>query len=230
MDTLKNILFLDIETVPEIYDFENLSEKKQFLWEKKSKYWRCEDSPKQAYQKAGIYAEFGKIICISVGSIVDGVLHVKSFSGDNEKQILEKFKVSLQKFARQKQALLCAHNGKEFDFPYLCRRMLINGIALPKLLQIQNKKPWEIPLLDTLDLWRFGDYKNYTSLELLCEVFNIPSPKENIEGSQVGAFYWEKNDMESIVKYCEADVVALTRLYLRMKGFPFLEADDVVFV
>ncbi|MBS9767412.1 MAG: 3'-5' exonuclease [Flavobacteriaceae bacterium] len=230
MKSLRNILFLDIETVPEQPNFSELSERKQLLWDKKSTQWRKENTAEEAYERAGIYAEFGKTICISVGSIVDNVLHIKSFYGDNEKEILEKFKVSLQKFARQENPLLCAHNGKEFDYPYLCRRMLINGIKLPRLLQIQNKKPWEIPLLDTLDLWRFGDYKNYTSLDLLCEIFEIPTPKSDIDGSQVSGIYWQEQNLERIVKYCEADVVALTQLYLRMHGFALLSEEAVSFV
>ncbi len=230
MKSLRNILFLDIETVPQRADFKTLSERKQILWEKKSKQWRKEITEEEAYERAGIYAEFGKIICISVGSIVDKVLHVKSFYGDDEAQILNTFRESLQKFSKQENPLLCAHNGKEFDFPYLCRRMLINGIKLPKLLQIQGKKPWEVPLLDTLDMWRFGDYKNYTSLDLLCEVFEIPTPKTDIDGSQVGEIYWSTHNLERIVNYCEADVVALTQLYLRMQGLPMLPKEHIRFI
>lgn len=227
MDSLANILFLDIETVPQQSDYEELGERSQSLWEKKSKQWRKDTSSKEAYEKAGIYAEFGKIICISVGSILRGTLHVKSFYSDDEKELLEQFKESLIKFSQKRQAQLCAHNGKEFDFPYICRRMLINGIPLPKLLHIQGKKPWEIPFLDTLELWRFGDYKNYTSLDLLCEVFDIPTPKEAIDGSMVSKIYWEEHNMKRIVKYCESDVVALTQLYLKMQGIPTLEPEKI---
>ncbi len=230
MKSLRNILFLDIETVPQCTAFSELSERKRLLWDKKSAQWRKDSTAEEAYERAGIYAEFGKIICISVGSIVDDVLHVKSFFGDDEKALLEEFWQSLQKFAKQKNPLLCAHNGKEFDFPYLCRRMLINGIELPKLLQIQHKKPWEIPHLDTLDLWRFGDYKHYTSLDLLCDIFDIPTPKSDIDGSEVAKVYWQEKNLERIVKYCEADVVALTQLYLRMQGFPLLSEEAICFV
>lgn len=227
MKSLRNILFLDIETVPQLVDFKDLSERKQLLWDKKSMQWRKELTAAEAYEKAGIYAEFGKIICISIGSIVGEVLHIKSFFGDDEKALLEEFQLSLQKFAKQQNPLLCAHNGKEFDFPYLCRRMLINGLKLPKLLQIQHKKPWEIPHLDTLDLWRFGDYKHYTSLDLLCDIFEIPTPKSDIDGSEVAKVYWQENNLERIVRYCEADVVALTQLYLRMQGLPLLSAEAI---
>ncbi len=228
MNTLSNILFLDIETVSQVSDFDELSERKQNLWEKKSVQWRKELSAEEAYEKAAIYAEFGKIICISAGFIHNEKLHIKSFFGHNEADILTQFKVSLEKFSQKRKVQLCAHNGKEFDFPYLCRRMLINDIVLPELLQLQGKKPWEVPFLDTLELWRFGDYKNYTSLDLLCEVFDIPTPKDGIDGSQVGKVYWEEQDLERIVKYCEADVVALTQLYLRMQGMPLLSTEQIM--
>lgn len=230
MDALENILFLDIETVPQEADFENLSPRTQILWEKKSKQWRKETATKEAYQKAGIYGEFGKIICVSAGFIHKNALHIKSFYGNDEQEILLQFKESLTKFSKKRNAQLCAHNGKEFDFPYLCRRMLIQGIALPKILQIQGKKPWEVPFLDTLELWRFGDYKNYASLDLLCEIFNIPTPKDDIDGSQVADVYWKQNDIQRIVKYCEADVVALTQLYLKMQGLPTLSEESIHFV
>ncbi len=227
MNTLSNILFLDIETVSQVADFAELSERKQILWEKKSDQWRKELSAEEAYGKAAIYAEFGKVICISAGFIHNKRLHIKSFFGHNEADILVQFKESLEKFSKKRKVQLCAHNGKEFDFPYLCRRMLINNVVLPELLQIQGKKPWEVPFLDTLELWRFGDYKNYTSLDLLCEVFDIPTPKDDIDGSQVGKVYWEQQDLKRIVKYCEADVVALTQLYLKMQGFPPLSEAQI---
>lgn len=230
MKTLTNILFLDIETVSSVANYDELSERTQTLWDKKSLQWRKDNTAEEAYPKAAIYAEFGKIICISAGFIHKNILHIKSFYGDEEKEVLLTFKKSLEKFARNRNALLCAHNGKEFDFPYLCRRMLINGIKLPQLLQIQGKKPWEVPLLDTLELWRFGDYKHYTSLDLLCEVFNIPTPKDGIDGSRVGQIYWEEENLHRIVKYCEADVVALTQLYLKMQGLPILSPEAIQFV
>ncbi len=230
MKSLRNILFLDIETVPQYANFEELPERKQTLWDKKSMQWRKEITVEEAYKRAGIYAEFGKIVCISAGSVVDGILHIKSFYSDNEKSLLEEFKRSLEKFAKQQNPQLCAHNGKEFDFPYLCRRMLINGIKLPKLLQIQKKKPWEVPFLDTLDLWRFGDYKHYTSLDLLCDIFEIPTPKSDIDGSEVAGVYWQEKNLKRIVKYCEADVVALTQLFLRMQGLPLLSDEAIHFV
>lgn len=226
---ISDIYFLDVETVSLHPHFENLTEREQLLWDKKSIYWRKEDSPEQAYERAGIYAEFGKIVCISVGIIVQGNLHIKSFYGDDEKELLKDFASSLDKFSKKHTAKLCAHNGKEFDFPYICRRMLINGIQLPNILQVQMKKPWEVPFLDTLELWRFGDYKNYTSLDLLCEVFNIPTPKENLDGSKVGNTYWEEKDIQKIVLYCENDVVALVQLFLKMSGKTLLPKDNIIF-
>lgn len=227
MDSLENILFLDIETVPQVPVFEDLSSRVQTLWESKSKQWRKETTAQEAYDKAGIYAEFGRIICISAGFIHKSTLHIKSFYDDDEHVLLLKFNKSLEKLAHKRDAKLCAHNGKEFDFPYLCRRMLIKGIPLPTLLQIQGKKPWEVPFLDTLELWRFGDYKNYTSLDLLCEIFDIPTPKDGIDGSQVADVYWNENNILRIVKYCEADVVALTQLYLKMQGLPILSSENI---
>lgn len=225
--SISNILFLDVETVPQNKKYESLTERQQALWDKKSQQWRKDITASEAYERAGIYAEFGKIVCITVGNIANNQLHIKSFYGDDEHDLLLRFKQSLEKFSNGYKRQLCAHNGKEFDFPYLCRRMLIQGIALPKILQIQGKKPWEIALLDTLDLWRFGDYKNYTSLDLLCEIFDIPTPKENIDGSMVGSVYWEEQKLESIVHYCEKDVIALVRLFLKMHGQPLLADEHI---
>lgn len=225
---LSDIYFLDVETVSLRPHFEDLSEREQMLWDKKSIYWRKEDTPGKAYERAGIYAEFGKIICISVGIIVKDKLHIKSFYSNNEKELLEDFALSLDKFSKKRTIKLCAHNGKEFDFPYICRRMLINEIQLPKILQVQMKKPWEVPFIDTLELWRFGDYKNYTSLDLLCEVFNIPTPKENLDGAQVGNTYWVENNMNKIITYCESDVVALVQLFLKISGQLLISEDNII--
>lgn len=222
-----NILFLDIETVPQYLKYESLTERQQKLWDKKSQLWRKEETASTAYERAGIYAEFGKIVCITVGNIQQNQLHIKSFYGHDEKELLLNFKKSLEKFCHVSNRQLCAHNGKEFDFPYICRRMLIQSINLPKILHIQGKKPWEIPFLDTLDLWRFGDYKNYTSLDLLCEIFQIPTPKDSIDGSMVHSVYWEEEKLDEIVHYCEKDVVALVQLFLRMHGEKFIPKEQI---
>ncbi|MCT4615827.1 MAG: 3'-5' exonuclease [Marinifilaceae bacterium] len=225
LDNIKpeSLLFIDIETVPESSDFGNLSPNKQNLWEKKSTYFRDEDqSAKDVYDRAGIYAEFGKIVCISTGMIVKKAGQMKfvakSYYGDDEKEFLNEFGQMLDRFSSVSNRNLCAHNGKEFDFPFIARRMLINGVKLPKILNIAGKKPWEIQFIDTMELWKFGDYKHYTSLNLLCEIFNIPTPKDDIDGSMVGTVYWEEKDLPRIVKYCEKDILATAQLFLRYQG------------
>jgi len=230
---IENILFLDIETVPQYPDLKEASEKFREFWDKKSTYFRDENQTSEdVYQRAGIYSEFGKIICISAGFFVvkngEKKLRLKSFFGDDEKKILEEFSAMLQKFnASNSDLLLCAHNGKEFDFPYISRRMLINGLSLPKILDIAGKKPWEVNFLDTMELWKFGDYKNYTSLNLLTHVFNIPTPKDDIDGSMVADVYWKEKNINRIVTYCEKDVLAVAQLILRYKGQDILNMENV---
>jgi DNA polymerase elongation subunit (family B) len=234
---IDHILFLDVETVPQVYDFKAVPERSKYLFNEKVKNQVNEEvTIEQLYrQRGGILAEFGKIICISVGYIQkldeNYQLRLKSFYGDDEKKILEDFSALLNKsFKNEKEDVLCAHNGKEFDFPYLCRRMLVNGIKIPKILQIMGKKPWEINHIDTLEFWKFGDYKHYTSLELLTEIFGIPSPKDDIKGSDVARVYWEENDLKRIAKYCQKDVLALVQLFLRFKGDSLLKDEDMIFV
>ena len=188
IDTQK-ILFLDIETVPEKENFDQLSEVEKELFAAKTSYQLTEDqTPASIYERAGIWAEFGKIICISVGffnlNSSQREFRVKTFFG-TEKDLLIAFKNLLETHFNLAAYLLCAHNGKEFDFPYIARRMIIHGINLPSKLNLFNKKPWEVPHLDTLHLWRFGDYKNYTSLSLMAHVLGIPIPKNDIDGSQL---------------------------------------------
>ncbi len=190
----EDILFLDIETVPAASSYGSLDQSFQTLWDKKSKQFRGEDqSAADVYERAGIYAEFGRIICISAGLITEKdpfTFRVKSFYGDDEKSLLSEFSAMLLKFSRNREALLCAHNGKEFDYPYIARRMIINRMIIPDILDNAGKKPWEVKLLDTLDLWKFGDYKSYTSLDLLTSILNIPSPKDDIDGSMVAGIYY----------------------------------------
>ncbi len=216
----EDIIFLDIETVPAIEDYSQLDPSVQKLWEKKSRQFRNADqSAAEVYERAGIYAEFGKIICISAGVIKEQnplSLRLKSFYGDDEKAILSEFSAMIERFSKSKrEALLCGHNGKEFDFPYIARRMIINGIIIPEILDNAGKKPWEIKLLDTMDLWKFGDYKSYTSLDLLTTILGIPTPKDDIDGSMVASIYREEKDIVRIVHYCEKDVVAVTQVLLR---------------
>lgn len=228
---IEKVLFLDIETVPQYPTFDQVPEKLQQLWEHKAiKLKEKEEiTVEKMYERAGIYSEFGKIICISVGFIHNNQLRIKSFANDNEEQLLKEFGEMLHNNFSKPGTLLCAHNGKEFDFPYISRRMLINGIELPPLLDIAGKKPWDIQHLDTMELWKFGDYKNYTSLALLTAIFSIPTPKDDIDGSQVGQVYWQDNDLKRIVTYCQKDVVAIAQLLLRYKGMPLIEENDIIF-
>lgn len=217
---IENILFLDIETVPRWADFNEMPENFRKLWAHKAQFLISskEQSPEDIYQRAGIYAEFGKIVCISVAFVNEGGIKVKSFSGDDEKGLLTEFAQLLSKHYNKEQSNLCAHNGKEFDFPYIARRMLIHGIELPAILDIQAKKPWEVKLLDTMELWKFGDYKSYTSLELLSALFNIPTPKDDINGSEVASVYWKENDLPRIVTYCQKDVITIVQLFRKFQN------------
>ena len=230
---IENVLFLDIETVPQYPEYTDVPKPFQDFWEKKSSYFRdSEQSASDVYQRAGIYSEFGKIICISVGISVkktdERTFRLKSFFGDDESLVLKEFAEMLQKYHSSNSDLqLCAHNGKEFDFPYIARRMLINGINLPKILDNAGKKPWEVMFLDTMELWKFGDYKNYTSLNLLTQLFNIPTPKDDIDGSMVADVYWNDKDLQRIVKYCEKDVLAIAQLLLKYKGEELIKKENV---
>jgi 3'-5' exonuclease len=229
---LENILFLDIETVPEVQHFSELNIIKQELWELKSKYQRKDEfTAEEFYERSGIWAEFGKIICISVGyfSFKGDIrtFRTTSFHGD-EITLLKDFKNLLISHFSQAKHLLCAHNGKEFDFPYIARRMIINNIELPYKLNLFGKKPWEVPHLDTLDLWKFGDYKNYTSLKLLTNVLGIPSPKDDIDGSEVYRVYYEENEIGRIITYCEKDTIAVAQIFLRLRGDDLLHDNEII--
>jgi predicted PolB exonuclease-like 3'-5' exonuclease len=221
---LDKILFLDIETVPQTYQYEHLDEKTKELFNAKNRFLQTEvKSFEMLYnEKGGILSEFGKIVCISIGMIHTTTLgksmRLKSFAHDDEETLLTQFKKLLEDHYHTDKHLLCGHNAKEFDFPYICRRMLINGIKLPSVLDIGGKKPWEIKHIDTMEMWKFGDYKAYTSLSLLCHVFKIPTPKDDITGADVARVYYEENDLDRIRIYCEKDVIALIQLYLKMNG------------
>ncbi len=225
---------MDIETVPIHENFEDTSLELQELYAKKTAYQRQEKvSPEAFYEKAGIWAEFGKIICISVGYFVESLknrsFRITSFYGEEQRLLID-FKELLDIHFNKAKHLLCAHNGKEFDFPFIARRMLINGIALPSKLNLFGKKPWEIPHLDTLELWKFGDYKNYTSLKLLTTIFNIPSPKNDIDGSQVYKVYYKERNLKRIVTYCEKDTLAVAQLILRFNQLPLLKENEIIWV
>jgi DNA polymerase elongation subunit (family B) len=230
---LHNVLFLDIETVSAVAKFSDLTFKFKNLWEKKAEQLKRnypDSTPDQLYERAGIYAEFGKIICVSCGFTNGKEFRLKSFYGDDEKVLLNEFADMLNQHYADDYHLLCAHNGKEFDFPYLSRRMLIQGIELPDILNLAGKKPWEVRHLDTMELWKFGDYKHYTSLDLLTAIFNIPTPKDDIDGSMVGNIYWNEKDLDRIVQYCQKDVLALAQLLHRYMGLPLIKETDVVVV
>jgi uncharacterized protein YprB with RNaseH-like and TPR domain len=234
LDNIKveDVMFLDIETVPESSSYELLNPAMQNLWDKKSRQFRTPDQIAQdVYERAGIYSEFGKIICISVGLVREKnpfIFRLKSFFGKDEKLLLSEFSGMLSKFSRNhKESLLCAHNGKEFDFPYIARRMIINGLIIPEILDNAGKKPWEIKLLDTMDLWKFGDYKNYTSLDLLTTVLGIPTPKDDIDGSMVAGIYYNEDNLQRIVQYCEKDVLAIGRVLLRFMNLPGIDEDKI---
>jgi predicted PolB exonuclease-like 3'-5' exonuclease len=227
----EDILFLDIETVPAVSSYDILDQIFQDHWDKKSRQFRSEEqTAAEVYERAGIYAEFGKIICISVGMIKEKnpfSFRLKSFYGDDEKSLLSEFSAMLLKFSKNKEALLCAHNGKEFDYPYIARRMIINSMIIPDILDNAGKKPWEVKLLDTLDLWKFGDYKSYTSLGLLTAILNIPSPKDDIDGSMVARVYYDEHDTGRIVRYCEKDVLAVAQVLLRLMNLPKIGEDKI---
>ena len=236
LDNIKpeDLMFLDIETVPVSPSFDDLGPAMQALWDKKSLNFRNEtQSPGEVYQRAGIYAEFGKIICISVGLLKDKNpygFRLKSFFGKDEKMILSEFSGLLVKYAKNREVLLCAHNGKEFDYPYIARRMIVNGLIIPEILDNAGKKPWEVKLLDTMELWKFGDFKNYTSLDLLANLFGIASPKDDMDGSDVADVYWEEHDLPRIVTYCQKDVKTIVNLFLRFQGKPVIQENQVTFV
>lgn len=232
--SIEKILFLDIETVPQVYHFSELDEKTAELYTLKTKFLQKDGAtPEDVYERAGVYAEFGKIVCISCGIVTERSggkeIRMKSFAGDDEKQLLEEFAEMLNRHYNTPYHILCGHNAKEFDFPFLGRRMLIHGIDLPGVLDIAGKKPWEVNHLDTMELWKFGDYKHYTSMSLLCHIFNIPTPKDDISGADVARVYYEENDLERIVTYCQKDVIALIQLFLRFRNEPLVEEDNIVY-
>ncbi len=243
MPDLSRILFLDIETVSSHPSYEELNEAFKALWKHKASYLLrkqedelSEEELRDSYEdKAGIFAEFGRIVCISVGILhkdesEQWQLRLKSFASENEAELLEQFKALLDKhYADTRNTGLCGHNIKEFDIPYICRRMWVNQMPLPAALDLSGKKPWETQhLIDTLEMWKFGDRKNYTSLKLLAALFGIPSPKDDIDGSEVGRVFWQEKDLQRIARYCEKDVLATVQLYLKYHFLPMLEEEQIV--
>lgn len=231
---LDHILFLDIETVPETENFDLLDDEMKSLWGQKTQYQRRDEyTPDEFYDRAGIWAEFGKIVCISVGyfTLKGDIRHfrVTSFFGE-EKKILLDFSNLLGNHFNGTQHLLCGHNSKEFDIPFIARRMIINQMAIPKKLDLFGKKPWEIPHLDTLELWKFGDYKHFTSLKLLTKILGIPSSKGDIDGSQVGHVFYVEKDIDRIVTYCEKDTIAVAQIFLRLRREDLLIDEEIIHI
>lgn len=231
---LDHILFLDIETVPETEHFSDLDATIQQLFATKTQYQRKDEiAPEDFYERAGIWSEFGKIICISVGYFtLKGDIRnfrVTSFYGE-ESKILKDFSNLLNQHFSQPQHILCGHNAKEFDFPFIARRMIIKGIPIPQKLNLFGKKPWEIPHLDTMELWKFGDYKHFTSLKLLTHVLGIPSPKDDIDGSEVAKVYYHENNIDRIITYCEKDVIAVAQVLLRFRREDLLIEEEIIHV
>jgi 3'-5' exonuclease len=232
---LAHVLFLDIETVACTKAYAGLSERLKTQWARKAQYFKRDDNQTDEElfnTRAGIYAEFGKVVTIAVGKFYEtdaGSMGLKTrcLYGDDEKKLLNDFRALLEK-SEANTIKLCAHNGKEFDFPYLSRRMLVNGISLPDILSLSGRKPWETPHLDTMEMWKFGDYKHYTSLDLLAAIFNIPTSKTDMDGSKVNHVYYHDKDLPKIAAYCTNDVVALAQVYLKLKGFPLIDAHNIV--
>ena len=232
---LQNFLVIDIETVSGSENIEELPTKLQQHWEYKANTLKNPDekTPKELYQdRAAIYAEFGKVVVIGLAFFYEAkgkpALRVKSMASHNEQILLLDFKNFIESKFDQYRLKLCAHNGKEFDFPYLCRRMLINDIKIPGPLNIAGKKPWEVPHIDTMELWKFGDWKSFTSLNLLTTIFDIPSSKTDLDGSMVNKTYYEEKDgLERIEEYCRRDVIATAQLYLRLNNLPLIEEQQI---
>lgn len=230
---LSQVMVIDIETVPQFASYQDMPPHFQELWEQKTHFQRKPDEDAESfYEKAGIMAEFGKIICISMGIYTyekkTYSLRLKSIFGHNEKEILQSFYDLLNK--QVPSLVFCAHNGKEFDYPYLCRRFLVNGIEIPHQLQMAGKKPWEVHHLDTMELWKFGDYKHYTSLNLLAAILAIPTPKDDIDGSQVRQVYYEEQNLNRIVTYCQKDVVTTAQVLLKFKGMDVITNENITIV
>jgi hypothetical protein len=239
---IANVLFLDIETVSGRASYNELDDNMKALWQIKAKQVMRSSEPLEEEEAAGVYndragifAEFGKIVCISVGIVHRDKddqllkLRLKSFASENESELLHEFSQLVFKYYDDtRKQYMCGHNIKEFDIPYICRRMVINQLPFPNALNIAGKKPWETAhLLDTMDYWKFGDRKNFTSLKLLAALLGFPSPKDDIDGSEVGRVYWEDKDLKRIAHYCEKDVLATVQLFLRYRRMPILEEEQV---
>ncbi len=237
MEQLKGILFIDIETVPIVPEYGLLTEPMQAEWNRKSKTIKSSNdgNPDPATlfgERSGVYSEFAKVVCIGFGSLQQQdntwKMRLKSLVNDDEKILLKDFCEVVKRFSSHYRDIrFCGHNIKEFDMPFLCRRMLINGIPIPEQLQVAGKKPWEVSHLDTMEMWKFGDFKNFTSLSLLAAVFGIPSPKGDIDGSQVANVYWNEKDLPRIGRYCLQDVLTSAKVYLKLKALNEIDLEPI---
>lgn len=234
---IENLFLIDIETVSGVQHFQLLDDEWKELWtEKILKTLPPGTTPEEYYpQRAAILAEFAKVICISTGYFKkendEWQLRIKSFYSENEKEVLESFiKMLHQLHSKNARWVFTGHNIKEFDIPFLSRRMMVNGISIPPYIDFQNMKPWETPVLDTLHLWRFGDYKHYTSLKLLAATLEVPSPKDDIDGSKVGEVFWKEKDLKRIAVYCQKDVATVANVILKFKNLPLLKEEQIILV
>lgn len=234
---IENLFLIDIETVSGVQHFHLLNDEWKELWTEKISKSLPPDATAEDYypKRAAILAEFAKVICISTGYFKkennEWQLRIKSFYSENEKDVLESFTKMLEQLhAKNSRWIFTGHNIKEFDIPFLSRRMLVNNIAIPSYIDFQNMKPWDTPVLDTLHLWRFGDYKHYTSLKLLAATLGVPSPKDDIDGSKVGEVFWEEKNLERIAIYCQKDVATVGNVILRFKNLPLLTEGQIIFV
>lgn len=231
---LSNILFVDIETAAGSATYKELDDRLKQHWDRKAGFLNNPDelsTDELYFDRAGIFAEFGQVVTIAVGYMVKSEntwgLRVKAFADKDESMVLSEFKELLVSKFDPESLQLCAHNGREFDFPYICRRMLIRGIPIPRILDIGNMKPWEIPIIDTMNMWKFGDRKNFTSLDLLATLFNIETSKSDIDGSDVTRVYHHENGLDRIAEYCKRDIVVTAQLFLKLRSLPAIDPDNI---
>ncbi|MBA2762960.1 MAG: 3'-5' exonuclease [Segetibacter sp.] len=235
IQSIFDLLLIDIETVP-LEAANNLlpPEERKLFFDKISKTVPEIEDEEEAYRRrAGIMAEFAKVVCISTGYFYEDTekgasLRIKSICNVDEAVLLKEFLDLTNKFYKHKRKFLFAgHNIREFDIPFLCRRMVIHQIPLPPYLHIYGAKPWEINMVDTMQWWKFGDYKNYTSLNLLANVLGIPSSKDDIDGSMVQDVYYKEKDIKRIVNYCQKDVVVVAQIIQRFKNLPLIDVGNI---
>lgn len=244
--------FVDTETIPGYKDFNDMPEELARMYERKFGHELANNDPdkfdnfEDHYRaRAALYPEFGKIVCLVIGVIfVDDKdkqekLKLKTLCGRHEDKLLAEAAPIIDKFDS-----LVGHNSKEFDFPYLCKRFYVHGIQLPQILNIAGKKPWEVSLIDTMELWRFGSFKGSTSLELFAHCLGLPSPKQDMTGADVAKVYYEMFDhmkdgelpfeaesaaIQKIGKYCQGDVVTLANCYRKLKYQSVIASENVIY-